>query len=303
MSDAATTATTTAATTATTGTTTTTAATATAAAPWYGDKIPAETLGLWQNKGIDAKDPVAVATRLTEFYRNAERHIGAPPEEMIRLPRANADTSEIKAFLGKIGVPAEAKDYDLSSVKFTDGSELDQGFTDTIRSVLHNARVPGDRAAEVVKALVKIEETAAATDLAERTAGINAAQQELKNNWGTNYDVNMVAARTALDRLGNAAGLNADQIKAGWDALSTVGGIGAQYAMEMLRVAATQMGESPFVTGTPNVNGGAMSREAAKAEIESLKQDKDWFAKWMRGDRVERQRWDNLHKIAFGRAA
>ncbi len=140
-----------------------------AAAPWYGDKIDAVTLGYWQNKGIDAKDPIAVATKLTDIYRQAEGRLGVPPEELVRLPRANADSAELNQFYGRLGVPAEPKDYDLSSVKFSDGAELDQGFSDTIRGVLHNARVPADRAPDVVKALVKIEEDGQKAETAART--------------------------------------------------------------------------------------------------------------------------------------
>ena len=282
-------------------TATTTAATT--AAAWYGDKIDAVTLGYWQNKGIDAKDPIAVANKLTEFYRNSEKLIGAPPEEMVRLPRPNADSTEIKQVLGRLGVPAEAKDYDLSSVKFSDGAELDQGFSDTIRGVLHNARVPADRAPDVVKALVKIEEDTAKAELAQRTTRLQEQNSKLETNWGNNYDINMMAARVSFEKTALAAGLTQEQVTEELNRTFVKGKVENAVALEMWRILAQKMGEAPFITGGAHGQGGPMSRESALAEIESLKKDKDWYGRWFRGDKTERERWDNLHKIAYPRAA
>lgn len=301
MTDAATTATT--AEGATAAAAATTATTTTAAAPWYGDKIDAVTLGFWQNKGIDAKDPVAVASKLTEFYRNSEKLIGAPPEEMLRVPRPNADSAELKQFYGRLGVPAEPKDYDLSAVKFSDGSELDQGFSDTIRGVLHNARVPGDRAADVVKALVKIEEDSAKAEHAQRTTRLQEQNAKLETNWGNNFDMNMFAARAAFEKTALAAGLTQEQVTEELGRVFVKGKVENAAAMEMWRILAQRMGEAPFITGGATGQSGPMSRESALAEIESLKKDRDWYGRWYRGDKEARTQWDNLHKIAFGRAA
>ena len=119
----------------------------TPAAPWYGDKIDETTRGFWTNKGIDPSDPIAVATKLTHFYRQAEERIGAPPEELIRVPRPNAPEADIRAYWGRIGVPAEAKEYDLSTVKGADGKELPTAYTDAFRAAALAARIPKDHAA------------------------------------------------------------------------------------------------------------------------------------------------------------
>lgn len=275
-----------------------------APAPWHGGKIDADTLGWWQTKGIDPSDPVGVTTKLTEQYRNAEKLIGVNPSELIRLPKANAAESDISAFWQKVGVPKEAKDYDFSGVKFADGTDLDQGFSDTMRNALLASRTPKERAPEVVKAIVKFMEGNDAAEAAEVTAKTQAEAAALEKNWGTNKDANMVVAKAALERLGTAAGLTAEQTKAGWDALTKVGGIGASAAMEMLRVAGARMGEDKFIGGGPG--GGqsqVMSREAAKAEIDALKRDTEFGRRLLAGGREERRKWDDLHKVAFPPAA
>jgi hypothetical protein len=277
-------------------------ATPPAAGPWYGDKIDAPTIGFWQNKGIDPSDPVAVAAKLTDFYRNAEKMIGAPADEMLRIPKPNAAEADIKAYLGKLGVPAEAKEYDLSGVKFADGKELELSFSDMLRAALHDGRVPKDRAAAVATRLIKHMEANDAAELAEKTAAIQAEAAALKQNWGANDAANRVMANGALDKLGEAAGLTPEQRKAAWDALSTVGGIGASYAMEMLRVAGRTMGEAPYVGSQPgNAGSQVMSQQQARAEIDSLKRDQQFGQRLLAGDRESRRKWDDLHAVGYPR--
>lgn len=273
------------------------------ATKWF-DGIGPEDRGWAETKGWLIDDPKAAFSKAVQAHRMAQERLGVPSEELIRIPKPNAAEADVKAFWGKVGVPAEPKDYDLSSVKFTDGSALDQGFSDSIRGLLHAARVPADRAAGIVAGLVKIEEAESAAEAAEVTAKAQAAQQRINTNWGSNKDFNMGIARLALEKLGTMANLTAEQTKAGWDALSKIGGIDAAYALEMLlAVGKGGLVEAPFITGGRPGEGGPLSREAAKAEIEALKKDKDWFQRWQRGDRTERQKWENLHKIAYGQAA
>jgi hypothetical protein len=268
---------------------------------WYGDKVDATTIGFWQNKGIDPNDPVAVATKLTEFYRNSEKFVGAPPEEMIRVPKANAAEADIRAYWNRIGVPMEAKDYDLSGVKLTDGSDLDPAFVDMFRVAAHSARVPKDQAAGMMAALIKHMEDNDKAELAERTATIKAEQQALDANWGQNKTYNLEVAKRTLQTLGQKAGMTPEEATKAWDALSSVAGIGASKTMEMLLAIAKATGEAPFLGGNPaNGNGsGVMSKDQAKAQIEALKADKSFYKRIMSGEVAAKREWQDLHKIAY----
>jgi hypothetical protein len=266
-------------------------------APWYEGKVDSTTIGFWQNKGLKIDDPVAVAAGLTKHYQEAERFIGAPPDELIRVPKPNAAEADVRSYWGRIGVPAEPKDYDLSGVKFSDGTELEQVFTDSVRAALHAGRVPKQYAPDVVKSLVKIEEAQAAAELAERTAVIQRETEALDRNWGTHKAINLAVAQTALQRLGEAAGLTVEQTNAAWDALSKVGGVGAASTMEMLRVIGSRMGEAPYVGSEQSGMGGTMSAAQAAAEIESLKRDEAFRQRLLKGDTESKRKWDNLHKV------
>lgn len=294
---------TTTATTATTGTTATstgTTGTTTATPSWYEGKIDAETIGMWQNKvGADLSDPVKVAQKLTEIYRGAEKLVGIRPDELVRFPKDASDEASWKNIYTRIGVPAEAKEYDLAGIKTADGKELDAAFADTMRGALHSAKVPKDRAPDVVKAVVKHMDAAEATRAADLTLQVNAEKQALDRNWGPNRDGNLFVAKSALEKLGTAAGLKPDQIQAGWDALSKVGGIGASYAMEMLRIAGSRMGEDKYVGGGGS-HGGVLSQQQALDEINTLKQDRAFGERLFKGDAESKKKWTALHKIAYG---
>ena len=150
----------------------------------------------------------------------------------------------------------------------------------------------------------KAAESRDIADVAETTAKVAAERDALKNSWGRNAEANMFVARQALNRLAGAAGMTADQAGKAWDALSTVGGIGAAAALEMLRVAGSTMGEDRVVAGGGPAGGNQpMTREAAVAEINSLKTDKDFGARLLKGSTEDRRRWDALHKIAYSQAA
>jgi hypothetical protein len=275
------------------------------ATPWHGGKIDADTLGFWQNKGLDASDPIKLATGLTTQYRQAESLRGVPANELIRVPKPDSPEADVKAFWGRVGVAAEPKDYDFNGIKFKDGSELDQALSDTLRTLLYNGRVPKDRAGEIVKGIVKWMDDSDAAEIADRTAYIQKQQDTLRKNWGpANYDANLVIARSALQRLGGKAGLTAEQTAAAWDALSKVGGVDAALAMEMMRVAGVAMGEDRYISGGGSSGDPAlMSREAARQEIDALKKDAQFRERLMKGDRETRKKWDNLHQVAFGQAA
>lgn len=272
--------------------------------PWHEGKIDAEVIGYLTNKGLDPADPAKLALGLIPQYRNVEKLVGVKPEELVRWPKDIGDSDNWKNVHTRLGVPKEAKDYDLSAVKLKDGKDIDPAFADMIRASLHKANTPKDAAPAIAKDIVAFNEARAAADLAEVTAKIQTEKEALDKNWGTKREINMVIAKTALEKAGAASGLTPEQVKQGWDALTTVGGIGASAAMQMLFTFGSRMGESPFI-GSDRIPGdpALMSREGAAAEIESLKKDTTFGAKLKAGDTDSKKKWENLHKVAFGQAA
>ena len=268
---------------------------------WHEGKIDTETAAYFTNKGLDVTEPAKFALGLAPLYRNIEKLVGVKPEELVRWPKDIGDTDNWKNVYSRLGVPKEPKDYDLSTVKLKDGKDIDPAFADMIRASLHKANTPKDAAPAIAKDIVTFNEAKAAADLAEVTAKIQTEKAALDKNWGTKREINMVIAKTALEKAGAASGLTPEQVKQGWDAISIQGGIGASYAMQMLFTFGSRMGESPFI-GSDRIPGdpALMSREGAAAEIESLKKDTAFGNKLRADDTEAAKKWKNLHTVAFG---
>ena len=266
---------------------------------WHAALGP-EIVGKAQQKGWDISDPTKAFAAATQAYLGAERHIGKPPERLALIPEASAQPEEINAFWQRLGMPKEAKEYDLSGVKLN-GEPLEADFAETLRSAFHANRIPKEAATPIAQAIAKFREDADKASMTLRQGKTQEQTDALKTSWGHNYDVNMMTAKVGFTKLAAAAGLDEKTAKEAVDAISALGGIGAANVMKIFQVAGSRMGEGGFVT-MPKPGGGdmPMTREAAVSEIESLKKDADFGAKLRKGDVTATQRWTNLHQIATG---
>lgn len=253
-----------------------------AAAPWYQGKAEAEIVGHWQNRGIDLADPVNVAIEMTKAHREAERHIGVPADQLLRMPKATAQPAEIKAFWERLGVPKEAKDYDLSAIRF-DGNELEQGFADTMRQTLLANFVPKERAAPIVDAVVKWLEGQQTADTAAADAKRAEQMAALDRNWGPNKAANMLAADQGASRLG----VTADEVKA----IGEV--IGLDRAAELFRKIGAGTSEDSFHEAGRS-GAAPATAEAASARLAELQRDAAWTKRLLAGDVQARIEFDNL---------
>src|SRR5438552_2036438 len=92
-------------------------------AAWHAGIEP-EILGHWQNKGWKIDDPKEIALAATKQAREAEKHFGVPADQLLKMPKPNAPPEDIKAFWGRLGAPAEAKDYDFAAIKDAAGQPI-----------------------------------------------------------------------------------------------------------------------------------------------------------------------------------
>ena len=245
--------------------------------------VDTDTLGFWQNKGLPLDDPKALASKLTEQYRAAERHIGAPPDRIIRLPEKPDDVAGWNAVHSKLGVPTDAKDYDFSAVKRADGSDVSPALADALRAGLLNARVPKDRAADFVKGVVKGLDDIAAQDVTVATGKLAAEKAELAKDWGANFDFNHLKAMEGARR----AGITPEGVKA------LEGQIGYKAVMEHFRKIGSNMSEDAFHDG--NAGGaGPTTAAGAQARLNDLMADPAWGKRLTAGDATAKAEWTAL---------
>ena len=266
------------------------AAGAGAAPPWHAG-VEAETLGFWQNKGLDVADPKTVATGLTKFYRDAEKFIGVPPDQLIRMPKADAKPEDLKAFYQRLGAPADPKEYDFNGIKFG-GNDLEASFADSMRAALAAAYVPKDKAGTIVGAVVKYLEDADAAESAVSTAKIAEEKAALAKNWGTAFEYNKLKAMEGAQRLGITPEAVALMEKS----------VGYAAVMEAMRKVGVGTSEDTFVDRGAGGQGKPVTREGAIARKSELMADKAWSDRYLKGGVQERQEMDALNIMIDGQA-
>lgn len=258
--------------------------------PWHAGIEP-ETLGFWQNKGYKIDDPKALAAELTKQYRAAEQHIGAPPDQILRLPKADARPEDVKAFWARLGA-ADAKDYDFSGVKLN-GQPLDEAFATTLRESMARNFVPKDRAAALAADVAKHMESADTANLTVYNAKLAEEKATLAKNWGTNFDFNHLKAMEGARKLG----ITPEGVKA------LEGQIGYAAVMEAMRKIGSGTSEDVFVEGNRGPGGNPTTREGAMARKAELMADTAWCARYTKGGVAERQEMDGLNMMIDGERA
>lgn len=260
------------------------AAAAAGAKPWYDGVVTGEDLGHFQNRGYDKMTPAQAALAASKAHREAEKHLGVPADQLLRMPKDAADAEGWARVNARFGVPATAAEYDFSSVKFADGSALDAPFVEALAPALIAANVPKDKAAEIAKAVAGFLDKSEAADAAENTSKLAADREALKINWGSNVEANMLVAKQA------AAALNVtpEQIAA----LEKV--VGYSKVMEMFRNIGTKIGEDTFVTNKAPGGSGVMSAEQAEATLAEKQADGAWVTKLNAGDVTTVKEFHNL---------
>src|SRR5580692_5232905 len=70
---------------------------------WWEGKADAITAGYLQNRGLHDKSPEEVALTVAKAHMEAEKYIGAPADQLIRLPKDKTDHAAWDAVFSKIG--------------------------------------------------------------------------------------------------------------------------------------------------------------------------------------------------------
>jgi hypothetical protein len=276
------------------------AAAAAAATPWHTGVEP-EILGTWQNKGWKLDDAKGVAIEATKAYAAAQRFVGVPTDQLLRVPKADAPEPDIKAFHARLGVPEEAKGYDFNGVKWADGKELEAGFSDIMRAALHAAKVAKDNAPTVVKAVVKYFDDAKKAETEQAKATYATAKAALMKNWGPNGDFNLMKAMEGARWIGLKLGPDgelSDNAAVGLLEKS----LGYAKVMEIFRKIGAGTSEDTWKDGdTPG--GNVMTRDAAVARKRELMRDQAWVKRYTEGDMAAKTEMLNLNQLIVGQQA
>ncbi|MBV8096598.1 MAG: hypothetical protein JO110_25820 [Acetobacteraceae bacterium] len=259
---------------------------------WFEGKVDAETIGHIQNRGWHDKAPEIVAIEAIKAHREAEKYIGVPADQVIRLPKDPADAKAWDAVWARLGSIKDGEKVDYANIKHADGSPLDAQLADLATGLAHRTHATRDGAIILAQELAKFLDGRKANELADQTAALAKEKDALAQNWGANANVNAVVATNAA----KALGVRPEEV----NALEKV--IGYSRVMEMFRQIGTRIGEDSFVRGQGATSGGVMTVEQARAEIVTLKNDPEWVKRWLNGGRAEAKQFENLTRIIAGGA-
>lgn len=266
------------------------------AAPWYSGlpDVDPEMVGHWTNAGWDKLPPAEVAIKATKSWKAAERHVGVPADQILRVPKDVKDEAGWKAVWSKLGKPAEAKDYDFSALKKSDGTALDDTFVENVRQWAFQSNLPKDAATGMAQQFQKFLDGRQTNEKVERDAKLIEQKAALKKNWGANEPANTFVAQRAAAALGIAPETVA----------ALEGVVGYDKIMEMFRSIGEKIGEDKFVKSeAPGGKGGPMTREQAVARRTDLMSDPVWKEAYLKGDQARLREMMALNTIISGVAA
>lgn len=235
-----------------------------------------ELKGYVTTKGF--KDTAAVV----ESYRNFEKLQGVPQDRLLKLPE-NLDSPEGRAIFEKLGMPKDAKDY---NVKISEDF-ADETFGDWLRGVAHKNGMTNRQVEGFVQALNERAGNDSKTQKEAHEAMLTNAHKSLQKEWGHAYEQN----KNLADQGAIAFGFGEKEVQALGQAL------GPDKAMMLLHKLGTGTGEASFVAGRPT-GGDALTPDQAKLQISELTRDGSFYRRLTSGDADARRIWDRLNQQA-----
>lgn len=258
------------------------AAAAAAAAPKWIEKITdADMIGYFKNRGLDSKTVDEALFETAKAHREAQKIIGVPQDELVRVPKPTSTPEEKKAFYMRLGMPADPKEYELGDIK-------DEKVKETLLKAATSGNLSKEAAAAVAKEVSGYLTAIDTEREAQAAEKLTLEKAELAKSWGPNHAANMIVAQNAARTLG----IDPEAVAA----LEKVAGYGK--VMEMFRTLGTKLGEDTLVRSPGN--GGVMTKEEAVARKKDLMNDAAFTKKVLEGDTASVREIQGLDRIITG---
>ena len=185
-----------------TTTSTTAAATTTAALDWRAGLI-GEFAPLAQDKSLESfkgQDWTEVGPSLAKAFVETKKMVGAKAPALV-VPGEGATPEQVAAYRKATGVPDAPDGYSISWPEFPPGEALDEAAQTAWLTRMHQIGAP----THIVQAFATLygQHVNMLHNGYRREA--EAAGQELRRDWGPNYDANLGPANRAIQQYGGDA--------------------------------------------------------------------------------------------------
>lgn len=271
------------------------AAPAPAPAPktWY-DGADSDTVGWLQLKGWDKLDASRAAMEATKSRREAERFIGAPPDQLVRVPKDASDQEGWARVHAKLGVPDSSDKYDFASVKFANGEGLDPDFSKEVRTLAHDLKLNPSQAVQLASHLARMGDVEESTDQERINTRVQASQEQLRKDWGSQYGSNKIIAQNAIQAYLGQKGITGEVAQQKLNSILEIAdkSVGLDVFMDMMRWAGVATGQDVFIKG--GANNEQLTPQSAQAKLSTLTNDPAWRERFMRQDPRAVEDFNNL---------
>lgn len=235
--------------------------------------------------------------QVVQSYRDYEAMRGAPKERLLVLPDKE-DAAEWGEVWSKLGRPGKPEEYGI------------EGLTPELAALLHKENLTTRQAKNLAAALAQMQTTQTeAADLASAQE-LQLEQDQLRKEWGGEYDTLNRHAREVVSRAAKAAGIT-DMEKVG-DIIEAMEGAfkgklgkgGYVNTMKFFAYLGKNLGEGRFVEnqgGSGQGGGFGSTPDAAMAEFRQLSADPAFMKLVESGDSVANAKFERLAKLASPR--
>lgn len=233
-------------------------------------------VGYAQNKGWDSP------MKVLDSYQNLEKLFGADKAgRTVVMPKEGEDYG---AFYDKLGRPTGPDGYKI------DAANGDANYTKVLAEKFHELGLTKTQGEQFSGWLNEMMQNGQQNEAAQQTAMFQAENQQLRSDWGAAYDKNVLIAREGVRSLGfDEASVSKIE-----------NAIGHKATMELFQKFGALLPEDNLVTAGSNSGfGSAMTPAQAKAEIQSLMQDRDFVGKYTSGAKDARDKMAQLHAYAY----
>lgn len=249
-------------------------------APSWLQGADESTIGYVQNKGWT--EPAQVL----DGYRNLEKLLGADKaNNAVIIPKADADPKEWAAVYDRLGRPTGPDGY---KVDLPQGG--DKAVQDASLAKFHELGLTKNQGEALANWYNGLVQQSVQASESQKQVAFQQEDMALKSEWGGAYTQNLAQAQAG------ARGLNLDA--ATIDKLSDA--LGHKATMSLLQKVGAGMREDSLVT-SDSMSGfsNALTPGQAKAQIQTLMQDRDFTTKYMSGNADARARMEALHRYAY----
>jgi hypothetical protein len=244
---------------------------------WY-QEFPEEVRGLVETKGW--KSPVDAI----QSYTNLEKLMGADKAGRgLVLPKEDADPSEWGQVYDRLGRPESPDGYDLPIPEGADSE-----FANEAKGKFHELGLTSKQAAQLTEWFNDRSMGAMSQQEEQQVQSSEAQMQELQKEWGKEFDSNIEAGRRAARQFG----VQEDVLTKMENALGT------KDMLKFFSNIGKGMGEDAYVEGGGTGQFG-VSPEAARVQINRLKADPAWAAKYLDGDASAKAELERLMRAGY----